>query len=533
MGTLWFGGTIYTMCNENDKAEAVYVEEGMIKDIGSEEQLRKEYGEYITKNVDLQNAVMFPGFVDSHIHLIGLGEKLLTMDLSSKTTSDDIRTTLKEYVKSYNSGDWVIAEGWNENNLKDKKIFNRFDLDEISPNNPMVLKRICHHAAIVNSKALQLAGITAETTDPKGGVIVRNDKGEPTGYLLDKAVDLVTKAIPAVTTDYLNKALATSIDHCFSLGLVGAHTEDLNYYNSFSQTYETFLHVINGQSKKFRANLLVHHEVIDDMIQRELNDSSNEEFIKFGAMKIFADGALGGRTALLSEPYHDQSSTSGIAIHSQDELKELVKKARLYNMPVAIHVIGDLAFEYAISAIEAYPPPKGERDRLIHAQILRKELIERAKHLSVILDIQPTFVMSDFPWVIDRLGEDRMQYSYAWRTLIDEGFHCAGGSDAPIESANPLLGIYAAIMRKSPSDKHEGYYQDEKLTPFEAVCLYTRGSAYAVKMEQTHGKITPGFVADFTILDRDILQIDPEDIPLTNVVMTVVDNNIVYKSDTN
>jgi predicted amidohydrolase YtcJ len=515
------------MKKEYDTVEAVYAKDGVIQDAGEFEELKQKYQKEISEMVDIQGGVMFPGFVDSHMHLIGHGEKLVRLDLSKVTSSSEIKQMLMDRIAHAKPGEWIIGEGWNENILSDKKIFHRLELDEISPDNPLVLKRVCRHAMIVNSKTLELAGITKETPNPSGGMIVKDTDGNPTGYLLDQAQELVKRKMPTVHDDYLETALTTAIEDCLRLGLVGVHTEDLNYYSGFEKTYKTFLKVIDGRKIKFRTHLLVHHEVADEMHRLGLKHGDGTSFITLGAMKIFADGALGARTALLSQPYDDSPETSGVPIHSKDQLKRLVQKARKYRMPVAIHAIGDLAFEWSLEAIEEFPPFHAQRDRLIHAQILRQDLIEKAKYLPIVLDIQPRFVASDFPWVIERVGEERIKYCYAWKTLLKNGIMCAGGSDAPIEPANPLLGIHAAITRKNHSGAE--YLPEEKLTVFEAISLFTYGSACAVQNERYQGLIEKGYVADFTVLDRDPFQIQPDDLLKTNVLMTVVDNTIMYQ----
>ncbi|WP_010678432.1 amidohydrolase [Bacillus timonensis] len=528
MGTLWLGGRIYTMEREHEVVEAVFVNDGTIVDTGSKDDLKNRYKHQLTKIIDLEGKTMLPGFVDSHMHLIGHGEKLVKLDFSNMTSSKEIANAIQNHIKDIPAGEWVIGEGWNENLLSDRKIFHRMELDELSPTNPLMLKRICRHAVVVNSIALELAGITDDTPNPEGGVIVRDTNGHATGYLLDQAQELVKAAIPLVTEDYIQKALRLSLKHCLSQGLVGGHTEDLNYYGGFERTYRGFQKTINEGGMKFRTNLLVHHEAVDDMHRLGYSFGDGGEFVEFGAMKIFVDGSLGGRTALLSHPYHDSPETTGVAIHSLDQLKKLVQKARGYKMPIAVHAIGDLAFEYVLDAIEEFPPLPHQRDRLIHAQILRKDLIERAKHLSVILDIQPRFVVSDFPWVVERVGEKNLEYCYAWKTLLEEGFHCAGGSDAPIEPVEPLLGIHAAVTRKKTGEA-EVFMPEQRISVYEAVQLYTTGSAYAIGKENCMGKIVPGFKADFTVLENDIFQIHEDQIPTTKVLMTIVDNTVMYE----
>ena len=246
-------------------------------------------------------------------------------------------------------------------------------------------------------------------------------------------------------------------------------------------------------------------------------------------MKFFIDGALGGQTALLSKPYTDTPETSGMAVHTDEEIDELVALARTYGEAIAVHVIGDAAVEKALDAIEKYPVPEGKKDRLIHVNVLRDDLVDRMEKLPVVLDFQPVFVSSDFPWVMDRLGEDRLDWAYAWKRLLDRGFICGGGSDAPVEEAvDPLLGIYAAVTRRKPGETHEGYLPNEKLSRFEAVGLFTTGSAATIGKADVRGKLAIGFDADFTVLDRDLFTVEDEEILGAKVVMTVVAGDIMY-----
>lgn len=528
MGTLWTGGTIYTMEEEGETTESVYTEAGKIVMAGKEHQIRSRYKEKISREINLGGKVMYPGFVDSHLHMIGHGEKLLRLDLSNVTSSETMREMLEDKAERTAGGEWIIGEGWNENNFPDRKIFHRNELDDIAPDQPMMLNRICRHAMLANSKALMLAGIDDHTPDPPGGVIVRDNNGKATGYLLDNAQELIQRKVPMKSEENIQFALRTAVEDLLKLGLTGGHTEDLHYHGGFKRTYDAFRTVIDGENIKFRTNLLVHNQVVGVMHEEGWQYGKETEFVEFGAMKIFADGAFGGRTALLSHPYNDAPETSGVAIYDLPELKSLVEKARLYQMPVVIHTIGDLALEYAIDAVEAYPPPKGLRDRFVHVQVTRPDLVERMKRIPVVLDIQPQFVASDFPWVIERLGEERMAYSFAWKTLLDAGLHCAGGSDAPIEFPDPLLGIHAAVTRKKAGDSHGGYFPEQVLSVFEAVSLYTKGSAYVIGKEEARGQIKEGYSADFTVLDQDLFQMEEEEIPNAKVQMTVVDDSIMY-----
>ncbi|WP_186578371.1 amidohydrolase [Aquibacillus kalidii] len=528
MGVLWHGGKIYTMRSEGELVEAIYTEDGMIKDIGSYDQLKKQYEGEIQLYQNLKGNVMYPGFVDSHLHIIGHGEKLLHLDLSEMTSPEQVLTSLKERVKYLKEGEWLIGEGWNENQWEDPTILHSNQLDEICPNNPMMLTRVCRHAVLANSVAMKLAEITDQTPDPQGGRIVRDEDGVATGYFLDTAQEYIKQVIPGVTQEYLTRVVRTSIDDLLRLGIVGGHSEDLNYYGGFNKTLKAFFHGIDGNERKFRAHLLVHHEVVDDMNKEGLSYGDGTEYIELGAMKIFSDGALGGRTAWLSDQYEDDKGNYGIPIHSSQGLEDLIIKARSYDLPVAVHAIGDKAIKAIADLIEKYPLTNGRRDRIIHAQIVNQDLLEQLSRIDVVLDIQPTFVASDFPWIVERIGEKRVSLSYAWKTFLEKGIPCAAGSDAPIEDVNPLLGIEAAVLRKSSIDGLI-YNKAEQLSVYEAISLYTKGSAYIICHEEDRGQIAPGYTADFTVLDQDLFKIEPINITKSKVKMTVVDEKIMYE----
>ena len=380
--------------------------------------------------------------------------------------------------------------------------------------------------ALVNTKALNLAGITKDTADPADGVIVRDENGEATGFLLEGAQDLVLDIIPEPTEQMLTEALQTSVKDLLSLGLTGAVTDDLGYYGDYKNPLQAFKNVI-GIDKNFRAHLLRRSSVFKQSMEEKA--VYDEPWITPGEMKFFIDGALGGKTALLSEPYTDTPQTSGIAVHSDEEIDELVALARSYGEAVAVHIIGDEAVEKILDAIEKYPVSDGKKDRLIHVNVLRTDLVERMEKLPVVLDIQPIFVSSDFPWVMDRLGENRLDWAYAWKKLLDRGFICGGGSDAPVEEVDPLLGIYAAVTRRKPGETHEGYLPDEKLSRFESVSLFTTGSAATIGKSTERGKLAVGYDADFTVLDKDLFEVEEEEILAATVQLTVVAGEVVYK----
>lgn len=524
MTTLWYGGSIYTLKEPGHQVEAVLTKDDRIVAVGNLKDVMKE--EKITEKINLNGSSMLPGFVDSHLHLISHGEKLIRLDLSRYATKTDVLQAVKDYAENIKKGDWIIGEGWNENLWEDARPILRHEIDEVVPHHPVILKRVCRHAIVVNSMAIELAGLKEDEEYDVEGVIERNE-GRFNGIFKEKAQDLILKRVPAASVDYLKAALREAIKDAQKKGLTGVHTEDLAYHNGFAETYNIFQDIIEREGYPIRAHLLVHHEVMNDFKSSEGYFLKGNKWVEFGAIKIFADGSLGGRTALLSHPYADDPTTNGVAIFSQEELEGIIAKARELHMPVAIHAIGDLAFDMALTAIERHPLGGEGKDRLIHAQILRKELIERIKKLPLILDIQPTFVASDFPWVIDRIGEKNMDYCYAWKTLLTEGIPCAGGSDAPIEDISPLLGIHVAVNRTDLQGVT--YVPEQALSVFEAVSLYTKGSAVAACHEEERGVIKEGNISDFTILTEDIFACAPERIKDILIDKTVVGGQIVFQ----
>lgn len=529
LGTLWYGGTIYAMTKENEVYEAVYTDKGKIIKVGNYAELMNQYRMSITHIEDLHGTCMYPGFVDSHLHIVGHGEKLKHLDLSAMRSAEEVLSALDDRIKLLEKGSWLIAEGWNENQWDVPRIIDRIELDQISTDHPIMLTRVCRHAIIANSKAIELAGITKDQIDPVGGKIVRDATGMPTGYFLDTAQELIKQIIPDISKETLIQLIETSVNDLLALGLVGGHTEDLGYYgkDSFTKTLGAYQSVL-GETKKFRAHLLVHHEVVNDMVHAGLSYGDGNDFVELGAMKIFSDGALGGRTAWLRAPYTDDPENKGIPTHSEMKLEELITHARSFGLPVAIHAIGDQAILRVIQLLQKYPLNNGRRDRIIHAQIVDQEIIDKLTKMNITLDIQPSFVASDFPWVIKRLGEQRAKQAYPWKTYLEKEIPCAAGSDAPIENVNPLAGIKAAVLRQSSIDRNI-YQKEQQLSIYEAISLYTKGSAYIINKEYERGIISPDYVADFTILDQDLFKVSKEKIDQVRVVKTVVDGEVMFQ----
>lgn len=503
MKTLFYDARFVTMTTEGHEVEAVLVEDGKIMETGRLDELKERADEHVSLN----GKVVYPGFIDSHMHLIGHGQKISSVDLSGYTS---IREILEVIRQTEPVSGWIVLEGWNDNQLMEGRAITRQDIDSVCTDYPVVLKRICRHVVSVNSKALELAGIGEDKQEVPGGVIGRTEQGELNGLFYDEAQALIVEHIPELSQDDLVNIIHTSIQDLHRMGLTGAHSEDMAYYGSYTNPLGAYRRAIDAN---FRVHLLRHHHVFEEMVHE-----TGDDFIALGNMKIFMDGSLGGHTAWLSEPYADEPSLSGVAVHTEEQLVRLTKIARTHGTGIAVHVIGDQATKVVLDVIEKYPPREGVIDRLIHVNVLSKELIDQMKNLPLMADIQPMFVPSDFPWVADRLGPTRLTYSYAWKTLREEGIVLAGGSDAPIESADPLLGMNAAM--------NNPYMPEQELSAFETVSLYTTGAAAIAKEDHLYGKIAPGFCADFTVVSDEITK---ESISHCQIEATIVNGSRVYQ----
>ena len=506
---LFYGGTIYTMQREGHKVKAVLVDDNRI--VALFDEVPKVKAEYI----DLQGAVMFPGFVDTHIHLVGTGMALASVNFKDDVSIEDVKEKLRAAAQQLPRESWLVCEGYNDNQLNYR--LTRDEIDELADCR-VIIKRVCRHAAIVNSAAFSALCIEDEVQDMDGGHFEKTE-GRLNGWVHDHAMDLFVNASLNETVDSLARHMERAARGMHAVGLTGIHTEDLGYYNSPENVLAAYTQVFGKNKMQLRLNLLRHYSVFESVADYVFTD-----WLKKDAMKFYADGALGGRTALFREPYSDQPDTRGLAIFSQEELEEQVQRARRHHSAVAVHIIGDKACEMVLDAIEKYPLRSGH-DRLIHVSFLSPDLIARMKNLPLICDVQPLFATSDFPWAIDRVGEARSRYAYAWKSLTEAGIMLGGGSDSPIESFNPLKSIDAAVNRR-PFDAQNQYFTEECLSIYEAIQLFTVNAAM-IGQRPENGMIKEGYLADFTVLETD--PFTAEHIGDIRNKMTIVDGDIVYR----
>ncbi|GGK00950.1 amidohydrolase [Lentibacillus kapialis] len=523
MRKIYINGNFYTFDNMRPITQAVVVENGRITDMGSTGDMLLQWQNPGSETINLYGKTVTPGLIDSHMHLSITAEHFLNLDLTGVTSKQVMLEKIQTYAKTLKQGEWLLGRGWDENVFTDGGIPTIDELDHVSPATPLYIPRICSHAFLVNSKALEASHYHPLMSVPEGGTVVLDKQTEkPTGLLLESASQLITEYIPEKSYDQLKNALRKTMQFAISKGLTSVHTNDPHFLGGFNQTYQLYDALLNQEDLALRTNLLIDHDFLDDLKASGMYAGFGNDTLQIGAVKLFADGALGRRTALLSESYSDATGTYGEAMYDQETLFNMVQDARKLSMPIAVHTIGDQALENVLDILDQFPPV-WYRDRIIHVQVLREALIKRLVEPSRIADIQPRFVPSDFPWVMERLGEKRSSLAYAWRTLQQAGVICAGGSDAPVEPINPLMGIHAAVTRRSPGEEHEGWNPREKLSMSEAFRLFTEMGAYPTNEENKKGTISRGKLADMTVYSHNPFKMEhPDELLETDVDMTII-----------
>jgi len=462
---------------------------------------------------DLKQQWVFPGFHDSHMHAAYLGARLNKKSyLQSPTSVAVLKTTLKHLASSSDGSDdgWFVGYGWDH--LMMDRMPTKDDLDEVIPNRPVLLYRVCYHIAVANSKALALAGITLLTKNPKNGVIDRfpnghEKSGEPTGVVReDGGVGVVKKVIPPVSSEQKKENILAALHDCLRLGITSIHTVEECYWNEYVSL-----------AKEDKLPIHCYFSAVYSDMDTENCPSAGEEHNNLSCkfIKIFVDGALNTQTAALSMPYVGSNAT-GVLQFTRNELEMMFTRVNNAGYRLEIHVIGDRAAELVLDCLESCGINPDKRPILVHCQILRSDLLHRMKKLGVVPTIQPSFVVTDSKAVRKLLPRPLQKCIYPWKTLLETGIICGGSSDAPVESHNPIQGLYDAIFRTDlMSDSEEPFIKRECLTFQEAVALYTTGSAYADGVEDLKGKLECGYQADFVVLNTYALTNEPVNLPQT------------------
>jgi predicted amidohydrolase YtcJ len=528
-------GNIYTANDSSPKAQALAVKADRILFVGSNAEVQRYVGAN-TRIVDLHGNTVLPGFADAHQHLSGVGFREMTLNLEGTNSLDELLTKLKTRVDQAKPGEWVTGRGWIETHWTPPVFPTRWDLDKVSPNNPVILGRADGHGAVANSAAFKLAGIDKSTPNPFGGEISKDKQsGEPNGMLLDAAQGLVRRKVPATTRADEERAVVLGVKRDIGLGWTqvqdaGGSYQDVAIFKKLYASGEIKLRIYKAvYGPGASANQLISEGPIIGEFQNRLTVRT---------IKVVSDGALGSRGAALLAPYSDAPDTAGFLTVKADELRPMLIEAARKGIQVETHAIGDKAnrfildeYERALNAVPVSERKIAEpRWRVEHAQIVNPLDIPRFMKLGIIPSMQPSHAIGDLFFAPSRLGMERLKGAYAWQSFIKSGVVVPGGSDAPVERGEPMIEFYAAVARKDQKGfSAEGWHPEEAVTREQALKMFTAWPAYAAFEEKLRGSIEVGKLADLTILSADIMKIPELDILKTRCVMTVINGEIVFE----
>jgi predicted amidohydrolase YtcJ len=511
--------TVYTVDDAFSVVEAFAVKDGRIHDTGSTAALEKKYS--AKKVLSLEGKYVYPGWNDAHCHFIGYGTSLNQVDLAGTSSVEEIIERCREFATSHDVT-WITGRGWDQNDWAEKRFPDKALLDKFFPDTPVLLKRIDGHAAWVNTKALKLAGVDGSSRIEGGDVLMKN--GAPSGILIDNAIALVERVIPAPGNPELTTGILQAQAHCFAVGLTsvsdaGLSTREVQLLDSLQQQGVLKMR-INAWLEPSENNFTTY---IEKGVQQN-------DHLTVGTLKLYADGALGSRGARMLEPYTDDPGNRGLFITDPAKLKELCRRALENDFQVAIHCIGDAANREVLKIYsELLEKGNDRRWRIEHAQIIHPDDFNLFGTYHIVPSVQTTHATSDMYWAGERIGAARMEGAYAYRTLLDQLGWIPNGSDFPVESINPLYGFYAAVARKDHNGYPEGgFLGDEALTREEALRAMTIWAAKAAFEETFKGSIEKGKLADFVVTEQDIMTMNEAGIPSADVLMTWSGGEKVY-----
>ena len=523
--------TIYTLNDSAPNAQAVAFLGDTLVFVGSN-ALSKEYQCNDAKVIDLKGSYVYPGFVDSHAHLKGIGHRENSLNLQGIDSLKEMLTTVEIFSNGIQPGEWVVGRGWIEKVWPEKRFPTRYELDRFSSDKPVILERADGHAVVVNSLALELAGISSESNDPHGGRIEKDKNGEPTGMLIDKATSLVEKLIPKTTKQEDKRDLKAGIDRNVSLGwtqvqIAGGTFSDIEILEEIKEEGNLLQRVYFAVSAGEPAETLLR-------LGPKLDP---EHMLTVRGIKLYADGALGSRGAALLEKYEDQDTT-GLLIFTKEETLPVLEEALKKGIQIQTHAIGDKGNRITLdwyqeafnSIVDEERKVNDPRWRIEHSQIITKEDQIRFRDMEIIASMQPSHAIGDLHFAPSRLGMQRVGNGYVWRNLIDLGVVVAGGSDAPVEIGDPRIEFYAAVARKDLDGFYDkGWHLEQAVTREEALKMFTIWPAFAAFQEDINGTIEVGKLADLTIFSKDIMKVPEEEILEAQVVMTIVNGKIVFE----
>lgn len=527
MKKAFINGKIYTVNDNQPLAEAVVVEGNKIIFVGSSSDAKKLI-DNSTEVIDLKGKLMLPGFIDNHVHFVSGGFYLLGIDLRPANSTTEFKNILKNYAAKH-PGKWITGGYWNHENWEVKDLPTKEMIDEVVPDQPVFVERLDGHMGVANSLALKLAGITKETETPEGGLIVKDISGEPTGVLKDNAMNLIYRVIPEPSDEENYEALLAALDEAKKLGITSVH--DI----TFADALKAFERA--KSEGKLTCRIYTRWPIADykSLVEKNIKVGYGDDLIKMGSLKAFADGSLGSSTAWFFEKYNQDTTTFGLPmdIITDGSMEKWCLDADKNGLQLSVHAIGDRANSYMLDLFEKITkenPAWDRRFRIEHAQHVRFQDIPRFAKLGVIASVQPYHCIDDGIWAEKRIGPERIKYTYPFKSFLEAGVKLCFGTDWYVAPLYPMLGLYAAVTRRTLDDKNpDGWIPEQKISVEEAIKCYTLNSAYAAFEENIKGSIEVGKLADLIVLSDDILTIDPVKIKDAEVVMTVFDGKIIYR----
>ncbi len=522
---------IWTVDQNHPTAQAVAVLGDRIVAVGSNQEVDAWHGDR-TQTIDAAGKLLLPGFNDSHVHFVDGGLALDRVQLNDATSAEEFARRIRERVKQTPKGEWVTGGDWDETKWTPSAMPTRELIDPFTPDTPVFVGRYDGHMALANSVALRLAGITAQTPDPPGGVIVRDAQGNPTGALKDAAMDYVYKIAPPLSHDERLRAAKRALAHAASLGVTSVQHMNPEYADI--AVYSELLEQGELTTRIYAAPLITG---VDDQVKIGIRHAFGGPYLRIGAVKAYADGSLGSSTAYFFEPFSNQPNNHGLLsdeMHPVSLMRDRMMKADAAGLQICTHAIGDQGISIILDLYSEIVKAHGERDRrfrIEHAQHMAAKDFDRFAQLHVIASMQPYHAIDDGRWAEGRIGHDRASRTYAFRTFLNHGVRLAFGTDWNVAPLNPMFGLYAAVTRATLDGKNpQGWFPEQKLTVAEAVEAYTMGSAYAEFQEKDKGSITPGKLADMVLLSDDIFTIAPAKIRDVRVLKTFVGGKMVWDS---
>ena len=522
-GTIFSASVVLAGASQTPlKNGSVYVVDGRVRDVGPTAEIRRAHPN--AKVIDAPGATILPGLTDAHAHLYGLGLALDEVDLGGTTSFDEVLSRLKPRVTSATANEWIEGRGWDQTRWPSKEFPTAAALDAAISDHPVWLKRVDGHAGVANTVAMRLAGITAATSDPPGGRLIRDAQGNPTGVFIDHAQSLIESRIPGATFDQVKRRVLAAAESIAANGLTEIHDAGAE-----ADTMRAVRELVD--ERKFPIRL---YQMVSDAPDLLSEWFKRGPMIDYGgrwtvrSVKMYSDGALGSRGAALLAPYSDDPNNSGLLVSTVEHMTDVARRGRGAGFQMNTHAIGDRGVRNVIDAYEAAGVAPAERWRIEHLQVVAPSDFPRVAHDGIIASMQPTHATSDMRWAEARLGSERVKGAYAWRTVLNSGAQIALGSDFPVEDVNPWFGIYSAVTRQNQQGEPAGgWYPDQKLTLAEAIRGFTLDAAYAAFEESSRGTIEPGKLADFTIVDGDVYASTA--LFATKTRMTVVGGGIVYE----